>query len=88
MHAVVPDALIDPQQFTLPSEQKFFAAGPGWSACPELADNHAAQFVGSDFELVPSAIDVLALAAEQFRDGRTIAAEQALPNYIRDKVTY
>lgn len=88
LRAVVPEALVDPQQFTLPSEPQFFAAGPGWSAYPELVDNHAAQIVGSDFALVPSAIDVLALAADQFRDGRTIAAELALPNYIRDKVTY
>jgi len=87
-YAVMADALVDPQQVRLPAGQGFFAAGPGWSACPELVDNHKVQIVGSDFALVPSAIDVLALAAEQFRDGRTITAEQALPNYIRDKVTY
>lgn len=86
--AVMTDGLVDPQQFRLPAGQNFFAAGPGWSACPDLVDNHATQIIGSDFALMPSAIGVLALAAEQFRDGRTIAAEQALPNYIRDKVTY
>jgi tRNA threonylcarbamoyladenosine biosynthesis protein TsaB len=83
----VPDCLVDPEQFKLPSDHRFFAAGPGWSTYPVLLDNHAAQIVGSDFALMPSALDVLVLAAEQFRDGRTVAAAQALPNYIRDKVT-
>jgi len=84
---VVTDCLVDPVRFRLPSDLTFFAVGPGWSACPDLVDNHAAQIVGSDFALVPSAVDILALAAGQFRDGRTVAAADALPNYIRDKVT-
>lgn len=86
--AAVPDCLVDPGRFRLPSDSRFFAAGPGWSACPDLLDNHAAQIVGADFTLVPSAVDVLALAGEQFHNGRTVTAAQALPNYIRDKVTY
>jgi tRNA threonylcarbamoyladenosine biosynthesis protein TsaB len=86
-HDTVPDCLVDPQRFRLPSELSFFAAGPGWSACPELVDNHAAQMIGSDFALVPSAADILALAAGLFRDGRTVSAAEALPNYIRDQVT-
>ena len=84
---LVPDCLVDPQQFRLPADLQFFAAGPGWSACPDLMDNHAAQIVGSDFALVPSAVDILALAAVQYRDGLTVAAADALPNYIRNKVT-
>jgi len=85
--ATIPDTLVEPEQFRLPADRSFFAAGPGWSACPALLDNHAAQIVGSDFELVPSAVDILALAAVQFRDGLTVAAAEALPNYIRDRVT-
>jgi len=85
--AAVPDCLVDPRTFNLPSELHFFAAGPGWSAIPDLIDNHAAQIVASDVTLTPSAVDVLALATEHFRAGHTVSAEQALPNYIRDKVT-
>ncbi len=83
----VPDSLVDPGQYRLP-DIPFFAAGPGWPACPELLDNHATQIVGSDFDLMPSAKDVLALAARQYRSGQTILPAQALPNYIRNKVTY
>ena len=85
--AVVPDCLVGPERFRLPPELSFFAAGPGWSACPDLMDNHAAQIVGADFRLVPSAADLLALAAGQYRNGLTVAATDAVPNYIRDKVT-
>jgi len=83
----IPDALVGPESFRLPANLSFFAVGPGWSACPDLIDNHATQIVGADFELVPSAVDILALAAVQFRDGLTVAAAEALPNYIRDQVT-
>ncbi len=84
---VVPDCLVAPAHFRLSLEDQFFAAGPGWSACPDLMDNHVAQIAGTDVALVPSATDILVLAAEQFGDGRTVAAAQAVPNYIRDKVT-
>jgi len=87
LHTTIPYALVGPKQFRLPGDLSFFAAGPGWSACPDLVDNHVTQFVGSDFMLVPSAVDILALAAMQFRDGLTIAAADALPNYIRNQVT-
>ena len=83
----VADCVVDPERFRLPTDLTFFAVGPGWSACPDLVDNHAAQIIGSDFELVPSAVDILSLAAGQFREGRTVDAADALPNYIRDKVT-
>lgn len=87
LHQTVPDCLVDPGSFRLSPDLAFFAAGPGWAVYPELAANHAAQIVGSDHALVPSAVDVLALAAGDYRDDRTMAAAQALPNYIRDKVT-
>ena len=84
---VVPDCLVDPEQFRLTADLNFFAAGPGWSAYPDLVDNHAEQIMASDFALAPSAVDILDLAAERYRDGRTVAAADALPNYIRNKVT-
>ncbi len=87
VQAVVPDCLVSPGQYRLPSEDNFFAAGPGWSAHSDLVDNHAGQIIGQDFLVAPSAIDVLALAEGQFAAGRIVDAMQALPNYIRDKVT-
>ena len=88
LQEVVADCLVDPEQFRLASDLSFFAAGPGWSAYPALLENHPAQIVGSDFTLMPSAVDLLLLASRQFCDGLTVSAAEALPNYIRDKVTY
>jgi tRNA threonylcarbamoyladenosine biosynthesis protein TsaB len=87
-HAVVPDSLVDPEQTRLPAELQFFAAGPGWSACPNLVENHPTQISAEDFSLVPSAVDILDLAAEPYHANQTVAAIDALPNYIRNKVTY
>ncbi len=84
---VVPDSLVDPHAFRFAADIEFFAAGPGWAACPDLADRHAAQIIGADHALVPSAVDMLYLAARPFRAGQVVAAVDALPNYIRDKVT-
>jgi tRNA threonylcarbamoyladenosine biosynthesis protein TsaB len=85
--AVVPDCLVDPEQIRLPAELQLFLAGPGWSAYPNLVENHQAQINAADFSLVPSAVDILDLAAEQYHAGLTVAATDALPNYIRNKVT-
>ena len=86
-HEVVPDCLVDPEQVRLPAELQFLAAGPGWSAYPNLVDNHAAQISATNFSLVPSAVDILDLAARQYHANQTVAAADALPNYIRNKVT-
>lgn len=84
---VVADCVADPQQFRLPPDLGFFAAGPGWSVYPELAAHHDGQILGVDSTLLPTAVDILALAVGQFQAGETVAPEAALPNYIRDRVT-
>jgi tRNA threonylcarbamoyladenosine biosynthesis protein TsaB len=83
----VEDCLVDPQEYVVESSQKFFAAGPGWAAFPTMRDRHASRFNGTDFELLPSAEDLLDLARYSFSSGRTVSASEALPNYLRDKVT-
>lgn len=88
MHVDVFDRLVDPENFRLSPELSVFAAGPGWSAYPHLVDNHQAQISGADFALEPSAIDVIAIAAREFAAGHAVDAAQAVPNYVRDKVTY
>jgi len=53
----------------------------------DLFDRHAHLVSGSDFDLLPSAEDLLAIAERRFRSGLTSSPGEALPNYIRDKVT-
>ena len=85
--ARLADALIQPESFRLPEVTGIVAAGNGWSACPQLLDNHAARIAVQDFARVPAAKDVLVLAASMFKAGQVTTAEHALPNYLRDQVT-
>ncbi len=87
--AVVPDQLADPATYRLPALAKpALAAGPGWEVYPELRANNAATLCGAAPDIWPGAAAVAVEARELFRQGRCVAAHAALPNYIRNKVTY
>lgn len=81
------DRLVDPRVFEIESEQPFFAAGPGWAAFDEMRESYGDRIIGADFELLPAAQDLLTLARHAFSSGRTVSPAEALPNYLRDKVT-
>jgi tRNA threonylcarbamoyladenosine biosynthesis protein TsaB len=81
------DCLVDPAAFVVEPGEPFLAAGPGWAAYPDLRDRHAARMVFEDFDLLPSAEDLLFVARHHFESGQVVRAEDATPNYIRDKVT-
>lgn len=81
------DCLVDPADYRVESDEPFLAAGPGWAAFPEFRDRHAPRIAGEDADLLPCAEDLLPLARHDFGSGRVVCAEDAVPNYIRDKVT-
>ncbi len=85
--SVLDDRLVDPATFMLPGDESLFAAGPGWDAYPELNKRHSERFSGTDTECLPSAATMLQVARKMFHNGNAVAAAEALPNYIRDKVT-
>jgi tRNA threonylcarbamoyladenosine biosynthesis protein TsaB len=85
--ARIEDRLVDPKLFQFESQEEFCAVGPGWAAYPALGDRHTGRMTSQDFEFLPSAVDMLILARHQFEAGQTVPAEQALPNYVREKVT-
>ncbi|MCP3999714.1 MAG: tRNA (adenosine(37)-N6)-threonylcarbamoyltransferase complex dimerization subunit type 1 TsaB [Gammaproteobacteria bacterium] len=79
------DALINPKEYKLVARYPdAFAAGNGWEIWPAMLVDHNAD---ADFTVWPRAFDVLELARNQFADGLSISAHQALPNYVRDNVT-
>lgn len=86
--AVLSDRLVDPATLELPADLQFYAAGSGWSAHEALAQRYVAQIKGIDGELVPAASTMLQLAARDLDAGHAVSAQEALPNYVRDKVTY
>ncbi len=81
------DCLVAPNEFLLPLSGEVFAAGPGWAAFPGLAAAHASRLSGTDSAVMPTAQVLLALAAREYRAGHTVAPDEAVPNYVRDRVT-
>lgn len=86
LKTVMDDRLVSPGELPLP-DGGVFAAGGGWSALPRLVEANAARLNGQDTGIIPVADVLLPLAAHEFRVGRTVSPQQAVPNYVRDNVT-
>jgi tRNA threonylcarbamoyladenosine biosynthesis protein TsaB len=83
--AVTPEAVSPSDAVTLPkdwSNRPFSAAGRGFKAYPELQNRFSAAHSG----LLPHAREVARLAVPEVAAGRTRAAAEALPVYLRDDV--
>jgi tRNA threonylcarbamoyladenosine biosynthesis protein TsaB len=76
------DALVDPRDFILPGEEGFAAVGDGWLAYPGLLARHGSRAAVVDGNLLPSPRDLLEMACQDFRAGRTVSAGEALPEYL------
>lgn len=87
LRADVPDRLVSPDEFVLDANCRAFAAGGGWSAYPQLYAANEDRLIETDTALVPGAVALLGLAAQEFGAGRAVAPHEAVPNYVRDKVT-
>ena len=79
---LLPDMLANPVDFTMPGTAAFAAIGDGWEAFPRLAARHEARITRMYPRLLPSAEDLLAIGAEDFQQGRCVAAADALPEYL------
>lgn len=89
--AELDDRLVRPGEFRLTevgiAERGLFAAGPGWAVHESLLSVSESRLSGVDIAAAPQAERLLSLAEAGFRAGRTVAPHQAVPNYVRDKVT-
>jgi len=83
---VTEDILLRPEAVTLPAQGAYLAVGPGWAAYPELAERLRTHLTEVDSGLLPSAADVAQLARSRFLAGKVVSAEDARPNYLRDRV--
>lgn len=79
---VLADTLVDPANYRLPGHEPFAAVGPGWLAYSPWLDRHAARVTRVVPELLPSALDLLSMAREDYRAGVLVTAEEALPEYL------
>jgi tRNA threonylcarbamoyladenosine biosynthesis protein TsaB len=86
---VSPEAVGPPSAITLPPEwgnAPFAAGGRGLRAYPELTQRWREQVRSAHAELLPHAREIVRLAVSEVAAGRTVAATEALPVYLRDDV--
>ena len=79
-----------PQSLEPVIADKWVAAGTGWSAYnDELSALIAPESVLDVFgDMLPHAQDIATLGARAYQQGRFVAAEEALPVYLRDNVAH
>lgn len=81
------EQVVAPAQTPLPVAGQWWGAGSGWQAHADvLLARHGAHLAGRDEARLPHAADVARLGAVLLQGGGGVAAEQALPVYLRDRV--
>lgn len=76
-----------PADLELP-EHEFLAVGSGFGYINSMSAQVQAQVSVSEQSYYPSAAAMLDLAMQDWQAGRAVAAEQALPVYLRDEVAW
>ncbi|MCW8899670.1 MAG: tRNA (adenosine(37)-N6)-threonylcarbamoyltransferase complex dimerization subunit type 1 TsaB [Gammaproteobacteria bacterium] len=63
--------------------------GSGWDTFKtELEQSNLVNVTSSTLNCFPHAQDIAILAADMFQQGKMVSAEDAIPSYIRDEVTW
>ena len=84
--AVGPEALLLPDALIAPDGAGWHGAGSAFSAWPALASRLGLE--DKDAGITPLARDLLGLAAAALARGEAVAAEDALPVYLRERVAW
>jgi len=75
------------EQVDVTSAGPWFGAGSGWQAYAETLNQHLGnRLMDQDGEWLPHARDLLSLATPLAEDRQWLAAEQALPTYLRNEI--
>ena len=84
MRLLGSEAVLPPEQVSLPDGVggDWFGAGTGWG----YAERLPVAVTGHDAGMLPHALDLLTLAQFAWARGEGVAADQAQPVYLRDKV--
>jgi tRNA threonylcarbamoyladenosine biosynthesis protein TsaB len=80
------EALLAPGALSPPTEGEWNGAGSAFAAWPALAGELG--LAGSDAGIAPLARDLLGLALAALARGAAVAAEDALPVYLREQVAW
>jgi tRNA threonylcarbamoyladenosine biosynthesis protein TsaB len=88
MTEVVAEAVCAPEQVRVPEGGAWFCAGSAWAAYGDVLAERCGLSEASDSDARVHAQDVARVAARRFAAGGAVAAEQALPVYLRDEVAW
>jgi len=80
------EQVLSPTAIDLPTEKGWIAVGSGWAAYPELLARASDLVLASYADWLPSAEFIAQLAWQDYQAGRAVAAEQAQPIYLRNKI--
>ena len=81
------EAVCAPQRVRVPTPGHWVGAGSGWASYGEVLVTQCRMESADIYpDQKPHAADVARLAAESFRLGNAVSAEQAVPVYLRDNV--
>lgn len=87
VEAVMDEAVLNPADVPLPPGEGWVGAGSGWDSYAEILEARAsASLLRVETRIYPHARHLAVLAAEAFRNGRFVSADEALPVYVRDEV--
>lgn len=84
--ALGAEALLAPDALAAPAGEDCFGVGSAFAAWPALAERLG--LLDADAGIAPQARDLLGLAAAALARGEAVAAEDALPVYLREQVAW
>lgn len=88
MEAAGEECVVPPQEVPLPAGDGWTGAGSGWDTYHEVLEARlGGQLCGWSAGRFPSAEDVAVLGVSGLERGEAVAAESALPRYLRNQVT-
>jgi tRNA threonylcarbamoyladenosine biosynthesis protein TsaB len=85
MSPMCPEIVCAPDELHFKMDSDFVGVGSGWDSYHAIMQQ---QFVTTQWipKRYPNAYDIVTLAANGFKNGEAVSAEQALPIYLRDHV--
>lgn len=88
MRAVVDEVVCAPAQVVVPDGDVWTGAGSGWKSYADVLGPHCGIEAPVAGDALVHAQDVARVANALFAEGAAVAAEQALPVYLRDQVAW
>lgn len=84
--AITGESVSKPEQASAPADRSWYGIGSGWKTYKDIL-SAGGNLSGVDSDVFPHAKDIIPLAVHDYELGNAVSAEEALPVYLRNKVT-